>query len=53
MRYDDERNMLIASPVELAGAAAMLELQRGPLSTTLFEIGGPEQALHGWILGLR
>ena len=44
MRYDDEREMLIATPMVLAGAAAMLDLQRGPLSTTLFEIGGPEQA---------
>jgi hypothetical protein len=41
MRYDNET--LLVSPAELAGAAAALGLKRGGLSTTLFDIGGPEQ----------
>ena len=41
MRYDNKT--LLASPAELAGAATALDLKRGGLSTTLFDIGGPEQ----------
>ena len=46
MRYNEDREMLVASPAEVAGAAAALELSRGPLSTTLFEIGGRDEILQ-------
>ena len=43
MRYDNDREMLVASPAEVAGAAAALDLSRGLLSTTLFDIGGADE----------
>lgn len=43
MRYDNERQMLLASAAEVAGAAAALDLPRGLLSTTLFDLGGQEE----------